>query len=143
MAAQWDVFREVEGVLPVDDLAVRIVRIFGTERRPADETLEHNCASRPPVAGEGVALAAENLRGDVVRRSDSRVSHDATGFTPGIDLGAVANGEVDLVEGDRVAVAGPIGGAFEELLVVRILVLCMESSRQTEIGELDVATAVE
>ena len=102
--AQRDVFGEVEGVWPVDDLAVGVMRVFGAEGRPADKTLEHDCAGGPPVARESVALAAEDLGGDVVWGSDCGVGHDTAGFAPGVNLRAIANGKVDLVDGDGVAV---------------------------------------
>ena len=105
MFAQRDVFREVKGVWPVDDLAVRVVGIFGTEGRPAHKAFEHDCAGGPPVAGEGIALAAEDLGCDIVGSPNGRIGHNAARFTPGVDLGAVANGKVDLVEGYRVAIA--------------------------------------
>ncbi len=55
---------------------------------------------------------------------------------------AVADGEVDLVETDGVAVAG-LAGWFHELVIVGVFVLGMETSAQAEIGEFDVATAIE
>jgi len=57
-------------------------------------------------------------------------------------LRAVADGEVDLVETDGVAVAG-LAGWFHELVIVGVFVLGMETSAQAEIGEFDVATAIE
>lgn len=76
--AEYNVFRKVESFAPVDDFAVRIMRVFGAERRPADETLEHDGSNRPPVAGEGVSFAGEDFRCNVVGCSDSRIGHDAT-----------------------------------------------------------------
>ena len=141
--AQGYVFGEVERVWPIDDFAVGIVGVFGAERRPADKTFEHDCAGRPPVAGESVALTGENFGRDVVWGSDGGVGHDAAGFAPGVDLRAVADGKVDLVEGDGVAVARLVGGTFEELLVVGILVLGVEAGREAEVCEFDVAASVE
>lgn len=55
---------------------------------------------------------------------------------------AVADGEVDLVETDGVAVAG-LAGWFHELVIVGVFVLGMKTCAQAEIGEFDVATAIE
>lgn len=76
--AEYNVFRKVESFTPIDDLSVRIMRVFGAERRPANETFEHDGSDRPPVAGEGVSFAGKDFRCNVVGGSDSRVSHDAT-----------------------------------------------------------------
>lgn len=96
--AKSNVFREIERFAPIDNFAVSVVRVFGAERGPADETLEHDGADGPPVAAEGVAFTGEDFGSDVVRCSDCRVGHDATGFAPGVDLAAVADSEVDLIE---------------------------------------------
>lgn len=91
-------------LLPIDDLAVGVVGLFGTERWPADQTLEHDGANRPPVTAEGITCAGEDLWGNVVRGANCRVSEDAAGFAPGVDLGTVAYSQVDLVERDRLSV---------------------------------------
>lgn len=57
-------------LFPIDDLAVGLVGVLSAEGRPADEALEHDGSDRPPIAAEGVALASENLRGDVVWSSN-------------------------------------------------------------------------
>lgn len=75
---QWNILREVESLTPVDDLAVGVMRIFGAERGPADQTFEHNGSNGPPVAAESVAFARKNLRGDVIRGSDGGVGHLST-----------------------------------------------------------------
>ena len=141
--AQRDVFGEVKGVGPVNDLAVGVMRVLGAERRPADKTLEHDCAGGPPVAREGVALAAENLGRDVVWSSDRGVGHDAAGLTPGVDLRAVADRKVDLVNGDGVTVARLVGRAFQELLIIGVFMLRVEAGGKTKICKFDVAASVE
>lgn len=81
--------------------------ILGTERRPADKAFEHNRSDGPPVAGEGVALAAEDLGSDVIRSTDCGVRKGTTvRFTPSVDKAAVADGKIDLVKRDRVSVFG-------------------------------------
>jgi hypothetical protein len=57
-------------VLPVNDLLVRFVGCLGAKRWIADEAFEHDCAERPPVAFVAIALLQEDLRCDVIWRSD-------------------------------------------------------------------------
>lgn len=103
--------------------------VLGTERRPANQTLEHDGTQRPPIAIERVALARKDLRGDVVGRADGGVSHDPTGLPPVVDLRPVAYSKVDLVNGYRVPVARSARLALEQLLVVVVVVQLMETSR--------------
>lgn len=102
--AKGDIVGEVESFAPIDNLSVGIVRVFSAERRPADQALKHDGANGPPVAAERVAFAGKDLRSDVVRRSDCRVCHNAARFTPCVDLIAVADCEVDLIDVDGMAV---------------------------------------
>lgn len=112
--AQGNVIGEVEGFAPVDDFTVRIVRVFGAEGRPADQAFEHDGAYRPPIAAERVAFASEDLGCNVVGRPDCGIRHDAARFAPGVDLVAIADGEVDLIDVDGVAVIfGFRGGTFQ------------------------------
>lgn len=108
--AQGNVVGEIKGFAPVDDFAVRIMRVFGAEGGPTDQAFEHDGAYRPPIAAVCVAFAREDLGCDVVGCSDRRVCHDATRFAPGVDLVAVADGEVDLIDIDGVAVIFGFGG---------------------------------
>ena len=62
--------REMQVTRPVDNLAVSVVRLLGAERWPADQTLEHDCTHRPPITAVVVTLAAEDLRRNVVGRTD-------------------------------------------------------------------------
>lgn len=130
---------------PVDNLAIRLVRLVGTERGPANQALEHDGANGPPIAAVVVTPATEDLRGDVVGRSDRRIGKLTTGLSPFVDLSAVANSELDLVKGDRVAVlaVGLLGVTAEQLLVVGSFVLLVETRGETKVGKLDVSTAVE
>ena len=137
-----DVVREVECLAPVDDLLISLSTILRTKRRPPNKTLEHDSAHAPPVTAKSVALPTEDLRRDIIRRTNRGVSHHATGFAPHIDLGAVADGEVDLIEGNGVAVARLAWG-FEQLLVVSVFVLSVEAGAKAKVGEFDVTTAVE
>lgn len=113
LGPKLNVLGEIQRFLPRYNLAVRIMRILRTERRPTDNTLEHDGAQRPPITFVGVPLTAKDLGRDVIRRSDCRVGHDAPRFTPRVDLSAVAHCEVDLIEGDGVAVARFARRAFE------------------------------
>lgn len=83
---------------PVDNLAVCIVRFLCTERRPSNETFEHNSTYTPPVAAVVITLATEDLGSDVIRGADSRVCELATRFAPGVYLVSVADSQLDLVE---------------------------------------------
>ena len=76
--SQRNVLRKVERLAPIDDLTICVVRIFGTERGPADQTLEHDGSNRPPVTAECVAFAGEDLGRNVIGRSNGRVGHDST-----------------------------------------------------------------
>lgn len=60
-------------------------------------------------------------------------------------MSAVANSELDLVKGDRVAVlaVGLLGVTAEQLLVVGSFVLLVETGGETKVGKLNVSTAVE
>jgi len=106
---------------PVNNLAVSISVQLGAERRPSDEALEHDCADTPPVAAVVVAATAEDLGRDVVGRSYSRVGKLAARFAPSVDLIAVADCQLDLIDGYGVAIGvccwfgGDVG---HELLVV-------------------------
>ena len=120
------------------------MRILCAERRPSNQTLKHNSAYRPPVAAKCVTVATENLWSNVVRRSDGRIRHNSTRLAPGVDIAAVADCQIDLVNVDGVAVvAGCAGCSFQQLLVVRAFVLLMEASRQAKVGEFDMAFTVE
>lgn len=130
---------------PINNLAVSIMRLLSAERRPANQTLKHNRTHRPPIAAVVVALAAENLGRNVIRRTDGRVGELATRLTPCVDLGTVADSELDLVEihGLSVVSVRLVGAACEQLLVVACVVLLVEAGRETEICQLDVAASVE
>lgn len=109
LGAQRDVVREVEGLSPVHDLSVRVVAVFGAEGRPAHKTFEHDGTQGPPVAVECVAVTGEDLGGDIVRRSDRRVRHQSSRASPVVNLSAVADCQVNLVNSNRVAVPRPVG----------------------------------
>lgn len=140
--AKLDIVWKVECLAPVDDLLVGLSAVFGAEWWPTDQTLEHDRTHTPPVTAEGVALSTEDLGRNVVWSADRGVCHDTAGLPPLIDLGAIADCEVDLVEGDRHAIFAWFAGGFEELLVVGVFVLSVEARTEAEIGEFDVAAAV-
>lgn len=142
VTAEYYVLREVQCVLPIDDLTIRIMRVLRTERRPTDKAFEHDRSDGPPVATEGIALTTEDLRCNVVGRPYGRVGHDTARFAPSIDLATVADGEVDLVKRNRVAVPRLIRRAFQQLLVIRTFMLLMKASGETKVCKLDVSTTI-
>mgnify|MGYP001598053685 CR=1 FL=1 len=83
LAAEAYVLGEVELVLPVDDLAVGVVRVLAAEGRVPDEALEHDRTERPPIALLPVALLQEDLGRDVVGRADGRVRLSRAKSVPG------------------------------------------------------------
>ena len=72
--AQMNIVRDRKVILPVNDLLVGFVGRLGAKRRVADEAFEHDGPERPPVAFVSVSLLQEDLRCDVIRSSDCRVS---------------------------------------------------------------------
>ena len=145
LGTQLLIRREGEVSRPIDDLAVGVVRLLSTERRPADEALEHDSAHTPPVTALVVALATEDLGGDVIRGTNSRVSQLPARLAPGVDLVAIRYRQLNLIDADRVAILVDRfrAGRRHELLVVRRGMLFREASGETEIGELDVSTPVQ
>lgn len=113
VAAEHYVLREVQCVFPIEDLAIRIVRVLCTEWRPTDQAFEHDCSYGPPVATKGIALATEDLWRDVVGRSNRRIGHYAARFAPRVDLATVADRKVDLVKGNGVAVPRLVRRTFQ------------------------------
>lgn len=146
LGAQLLIMGEVEVSLPIDDLPVRIVWFFCAERRPSNETLKHDGTYTPPIAGEVVSLAGENFRSYVIRGPDCGVRKLATRLAPRVDLLAVRNREVDLVEIDGIAIVanstGTGGLGRQQVLVVRRIMLLVETSREAEISKLDVTTTI-
>ena len=80
------------------------MRFLGAEWGPANEAFEHDGADRPPVAAERVAMTCENFGGDIIWGTNRRIGQHSTGFTPGIDLFGVAHRQINLIEGDGIAV---------------------------------------
>jgi hypothetical protein len=121
------------------------MRLLRTERRPPNQALKHDRSQAPPIASKVVSLSAEDFGGDIIGCTDCRVGELSTGFTPRIDLLAIRNGELDLVEVDGLAViaVGTVFATCEELLVIRGFVLFVETSGETEVSEFDVAATVE
>ena len=100
---QGIIFRKIQCLLPVDNLSVSVMGILSTEGRPADQALKHDGSDGPPVTAEGVALASKDLRGNVIRGTNGRVSDTPTRLTPRVDLSA-AHSKIDLIQRDRVAI---------------------------------------
>lgn len=118
LGTQLNVIREVEGLAPVDDLAISVMCILSTERRPANLTFEHDSTQAPPVTVLAVTMTTEDLRSNVVWSSNSGVGHKATRLSPVVDNTSVANSEIDLVKIDRVAITRPVGLPLEQVLIV-------------------------
>lgn len=104
VATQLLVGWEMKMARPVDNLPVRIMGFLGAERRPSDQTLEHDGAQAPPVAAEVVALSAEDLWRNVVWGTDCGVCKLTTRLSPGIDELSIADGQLDLVEVDGIPI---------------------------------------
>lgn len=143
LAAKSDIIGEVQGLSPVDNLAVGVMAVLGTEWRPTHQTLKHDCAQRPPITVKRISVASEDLWGNVVRRAHSGIGHQSSRSSPIINLRAVANGEVDLVNGHGISISWSVRLALEELTVVVLIVPLVEAGRETKIGQLDMATTVE
>lgn len=66
-------------------------------------------------------MASENFRGNVVRGSNSRIRHQSSGSSPIINLGPVADSQINLINGNRVTVTRFVGSPLEELLIVVVV----------------------
>lgn len=112
--------REGEVSLPVNDLAVGVVRLLGTEWGPTDQALEHDGSNTPPVTSLVVTLATENLRSNVIRRTDSGVGELPTRLAPGVDLVAVRYCQLNLIDTNGVPIRadGLRAVVLHEVLVV-------------------------
>lgn len=121
------------------------MRFLGAERRPADQALEHDGTDTPPITSKVVTLTGEDLRSNIIRSTNGGVSELTARFAPGVDLVAVTDGELDLIDAYRLAVcsAWACAGVGHELLVVRSVVFLVEAGGETEISQLDVSTTVE
>lgn len=89
---------------PVHNLSVRLRALFCAERRPSDQAFEHDGSDTPPIAAEVVALSSEDLRGNVVWCAHCRESQLTSRLAPGIDLVAVADGQLNLIERHAVTI---------------------------------------
>jgi hypothetical protein len=115
--------------LPVHNLPIRVVCLLRAERRPADQTLKHDGAQTPPITAIIVSFSTEDLRRNVIRGANSGVRELSTGFAPCVDLLTVADGKLDLVEVDGIAVVaiGTVFAASEELLVIGCFMFLVET----------------
>lgn len=106
---------------PVYNLPVRVVRLFCAEWRPSNQALEHDSANTPPITSEVVTFAAEDLRRNVIWSTDCRVCQLSPRLTPSVDLVAVGDCKLDLVDGDRISVLldGFGSSLGHELLIIR------------------------
>lgn len=136
LSTELDVIREMQGLTPVDDLAVSIILLLGAEGWPADLAFEHDRAEGPEVAVVAVSVSLKDLRGNVIWCSDRGVSHQATGFSPVVDHGAVGDCHVDLLEVDGHAVFGfrRSGLGVKQRGVVGVVVEFLETGGEAEVG---------
>lgn len=143
LGTQLNIIWEVQALPPVHNLAIRVVAVFGAERRPADQALEHDCSQAPPIAVETVPMAREDLGRDIIGCANRRVRHQSPAPSPVVNLCAIRNRQVDLVDGNGRTVAGLVRLALQKLLVIVVVMQLVETSRQTEISQLDMTTAVQ
>ena len=68
--AQLNIFWEVKGLAPVNNLAVRIMSIFSTERWPSNLAFEHDRTQAPPIAILTIAMAAEDFWSNIIRSTN-------------------------------------------------------------------------
>lgn len=80
--SQGIIFREVQCLLPVDNLSIGVMGVLGTERGPAYQALKHDGSNGPPVTAEGVALAIEDFGSDVVGGANGGVSEATPRLAP-------------------------------------------------------------
>lgn len=147
---QYDLLREVQLCLPVDNLPVRLVSVLRAEGRPSNKTFKHDSSERPPIAFLAITVVEEDFRRDIIRCTDSRVSHEPPGLTPCINLVPVGDGQVDSVDHDGVAWPGRGirgcrrrgGRVLQQTLVPLLVMRFMKPSRETKVGELDMAIFV-
>lgn len=120
VTAELLVWREMQVPRPIHNLAVRIMSLLRAERWPPNQALKHDRAQTPPIATKIVALSAKDLRCDVVWRTDGGVGELSAGLAPRVYLLSVRDGELDLVEVDRLAIVSvrTVFAAGKELLVV-------------------------
>jgi hypothetical protein len=117
--------------------------ILGAERRPPNQTLKHDGPQRPPIAIERVAMSCEDLGSNVVWGSDRRVGHQSSRSTPVVDLRAIANRQINLVNSHRVPVSRSVGFALQQLLIVVVVVQSVEPGRKSKVGQLNMAAAIQ
>jgi len=71
---QWLIWWELQIMSPVDNLVIRVIVLFTTEWRPANETFKHDRAQRPPITRIIVTFSREHLWRNVVRSTNGGVS---------------------------------------------------------------------
>jgi len=105
------------------------MRLLSTKRRPSDKAFKHDGTNRPPITTVVISLSAKDFGSDVVGSTHSGVGQLPTRFSPGIDLGTVADGQLDLVQIHRIPVfpVRLVGSSGKKLLVIAGLVLFMET----------------
>ncbi|CAG8755088.1 17073_t:CDS:2, partial [Acaulospora colombiana] len=115
-----NVIWEEEVVPPIQNLFVRVVGILRAKGRVPDKTFKHDGTQRPPIALVAVPLHQKDFRGNIIRSSDRRLS--AVGF-PGCNL--------------------VLARDVEQALVIPRIMLLVEPSRQSKVGQFDVAFSVD
>lgn len=123
-----NILGEVERLTPVDNLPISVVGILSTERRPANLTLKHDRSQRPPITIVGIAVAAEDLRCDIIRGTDCGIGHNSSRLSPIVDRTSIADREINLVKVHRISVPRSTRLALEELLVIGVVMEFVETS---------------
>lgn len=144
LGANLLVWWEVQVPAPVDNLAIRVRWLLCAEWRPADETLKHDGAHGPPITSVIVAFARKDFGRNVVGCADSAVCELTARFSPGVDLVAIANSKLDLIDADGIAVLchglGPHIG--HQLLVVGRGMFFVEACGESKVRKLNVSSSV-
>ena len=86
--------------------------VLSTKWWPANEAFEHDGANRPPVTAEGVTTPGKYLWSYIIWGAHRRIGKFSARFAPSVDLLVIAHGQIDLVEGDGIAVLLLLLGVF-------------------------------
>jgi hypothetical protein len=144
--SKLNIFREMKSLSPVHNLPIRVMGLFGAERRPTNLTFKHNSSKTPPVAVKRVAITSENFWSNVIWSPHSGVRHDSSRLPPIIDNSSVAYCKIDLVKIHRIPItllAGRVARALlQELLIVGVVMESIETSGQAKVSKLDMTSTI-
>lgn len=143
LGAKRLVGRELQKVTPVHNLPIHILVVLTAEGWPTNQTFEHDRANGPPIACIVVSVAREYLGRNVVGRADGGIGKLSTRLAPSVDLAPVADCQLNLIKGHRLTVIpSALWLAVNELLIVGLVMLLVETSRQSKVGKLDVSPTI-